>query len=133
LAPQDLATLPSLDEGPAHREHVWQLQGVDGSRLEVRHEPRLVSDDRLALRLAALRGVGIVQLPTMMVWHDLKQGLLVDVLPHWAPRPGIVHAVFPSRRGLLPAVRELIDFLAREFEALAEIERSDFDGKVNET
>lgn len=25
---------------------------------------------------------------------------------------GIVHAVFPSRRGLLPAVRLLIDYLA---------------------
>lgn len=123
LAPQDLSALPSLDEGPAHREHVWQLQGPDGSGVEIRHAPRLVSDDRLALRLAALRGVGVVQLPTMMVWNDLERGLLVDVLPQWAPRPGIVHAVFPSRRGLLPAVRRLIDFLAQEFEALAGLER----------
>jgi DNA-binding transcriptional LysR family regulator len=123
LAPQDLSALPSLDEGPAHREHVWQLQGPDGSGVEIRHAPRLVSDDRLALRLAALRGVGVVQLPTMMVWNDLERGLLVDVLPQWAPRPSIVHAVFPSRRGLLPAVRRLIDFLAQEFEALAGLER----------
>lgn len=125
LAPQDLSALPSLDEGPAHREHVWRLQGPDGSQVEVNHAPRLITDDRLALRLAALRGVGIVQLPTMMVWTDLKQGLLVDVLPQWTPRPGIVHAVFPSRRGLLPAVRELIDFLAGEFDLLAKLERGD--------
>jgi DNA-binding transcriptional LysR family regulator len=124
LAPEALNSLPSLDEGPVHREHVWQLQGPDGSRVDVSHAPRLICDDRLALRLAALRGVGVVQLPTMMVWQDLQQGLLVNVLPQWAPRPGIVHAVFPTRRGLLPAVRALIDFLAVEFETLAEIERA---------
>ncbi|WP_343582856.1 LysR substrate-binding domain-containing protein [Herbaspirillum sp.] len=122
LTPQDLSGLPSIDEGPAHREHAWHLQGPDGSRVEVPHVPRLVSDDRLALRLAALRGVGVVKLPTMMVWHDLQQGLLVDVLPQWKLQPGIVHAVFPSRQGLPPATRQLIDFLAKEFKVLAELE-----------
>ncbi len=60
----------------------------------------------------------------MMVAHDLRQGTLVDLLPQWRPRAGIVHAVFPSRRGLLPAVRELIEFLAREFAGMnrAEVE-----------
>jgi hypothetical protein len=29
-----------------------------------------------------------------------------------------IHAVFPSRRGLLPSVRALIDFLAQRFEIL---------------
>ena len=42
------------------------------------------------------------------------------VLEDWASPREIVHAVFPSRRGLIPAVRELIDFLARRFEALEE-------------
>jgi hypothetical protein len=36
-----------------------------------------------------------------------------------------VHAVFPSRRGLLPAVRRLIDFLGGEFEQLARQEERD--------
>jgi len=35
----------------------------------------------------------------------------------WAPPREIVHAVFPTRRGLLPAVRMLIDFLAERFAA----------------
>lgn len=114
LLPADLSRLPSLDEGPPHREHVWSLLGPDGATAAVHHQPRLVSDDKLALRLAALQGVGVLQLPTMMVQHDLQQGLLLDLLPRWRPRAGIVHAVFPSRRGLLPAVRQLIDFLAVE-------------------
>lgn len=125
LLPADLARLPSLDEGPPHREHAWSLVGPDGVSAVVHHTPRLVSDDRLALRLAALRGVGVLQLPTMMVREDLEQGRLVDVLPRWRPQAAIVHAVFPSRRGLLPAVRELIDFLALEFAKPALAERSD--------
>jgi len=48
----------------------------------------------------------------MVVDRDLAAGRLIDILPQWAPRSGIVHAVFPSRRGLLPSVRSLIDYLA---------------------
>jgi len=31
------------------------------------------------------------------------------VLPEWRPASEIVHAVFPSRRGLLSSVRSLLD------------------------
>lgn len=128
LLPADLSQLPSLDEGPPHREHAWQLHGPGGASAVVHHQPRLITDDRLALRLAALQGVGLVQLPTMMVRQDLAQGLLLDLLPDWRPRPGIVHAVFPSRRGLLPAVRELIDFLAADCARFSLAEHGDETG-----
>jgi DNA-binding transcriptional LysR family regulator len=71
------------------------------------------------MRLAALRGVGVVQLPSMMIDKDLAEGTLVDVLPRWTPRSGIAHIVFPSRRGLLPAVRGLIDHLGSALGALS--------------
>jgi DNA-binding transcriptional LysR family regulator len=73
-----------------------------------------------ALKIAAVAGVGIVQLPTMMITDELAGGRLVRLLDDWEPPREIVHAVFPSRRGLLPAVRELIDFLAERFEELQE-------------
>ena len=41
-------------------------------------------------------------------------------LPAWQPRREIVHAVFPSRRGLLPSVRALLEHLAQRFEALGQ-------------
>ncbi|MNF16174.1 DNA-binding transcriptional activator GcvA [compost metagenome] len=69
----------------------------------------------MALRQAALAGVGVVHLPSVVVQADLNAGRLVNVLPDWAPRTGLVHAVFPSRRGLLPSVRALLDFLEEEF------------------
>ena len=111
-SPADLAGLPSLDLGPPRREHAWRLAQADGQEATVPHRPRLVTDDMATLRAAALAGLGIAQLPTMMVWQDVEAGRLRPVLPAWRPRAGIVHAVFPSRRGLLPSVRALLDFLA---------------------
>lgn len=109
--PMDLTDFPSLDWGPV-RDHAWQLEGPDGATAQVRHQPRYITDDMTALRQGALRGIGIVQLPCMVVNDDLRKGDLVDVIPGWTPRGGVVHAVFPSRRGLLPAVRMLLDYLA---------------------
>lgn len=116
-SPADLHGLPSLDLGPPHRDHSWSLEHDDGRTAVVSHAPRLVTDDMAALREAAIKGVGIVQLPTMMVWQDVQAGRLVHVLPRWIPKSGIIHAVFPSRRGLLPSVRALVDFLVSQCDA----------------
>jgi len=113
-SPADLARLPSLDAGPARRDHEWGLQSGQGGTATIVHHPRMVSDDMAALREAALAGVGVVQLPTVMIWPDIEAGRLVRVIPEWRPRAGLIHAVFPSRRGLLPSVRALLDFLTAE-------------------
>ncbi|RQR41875.1 LysR family transcriptional regulator [Burkholderia sp. Bp8994] len=116
--PADLTRLPSLDHGVPQATHVWRLRGPDGAHAEIHHQPRLVTGGMLALRAAAVAGVGVVQLPTMMVRDEVARGELATVLPDWAPRREIVHAVFASRRGLLPAVRALLDFLAERFAEL---------------
>jgi DNA-binding transcriptional LysR family regulator len=113
-SPADLHSLPSLDMIWPHREHIWELHHADGQVATVSHTPRLVTDDMAVLRDAAIAGAGAVQLPTIFIWDDVRSGQLVHVLPAWRPRAGVVHAVFPSRRGLLPSVRALVDFLARE-------------------
>jgi DNA-binding transcriptional LysR family regulator len=115
-APADLAGLPSLALGAQlGGPQVWDLYGPDGAHAAVRHQPRLVSTSMPALREAARAGVGMVQLPMMMVRSQIASGQLTHVLPGWAPRSEVIHAVFASRRGLLPAVRALIDFLAEAF------------------
>lgn len=118
-SPADLEGLPSLDLAPPQGRHTWQLHHADGRIASVAHQPRLVTGDMSVLRAAAVAGVGVVQLPTLYTHGDVQAGRLVHVLPAWRPRAGIVHAVFPSRRGLLPAVRALVDFLAAECAARA--------------
>lgn len=113
-SPADLNALPSIALGPTQRDHHWRLERDDGQTANVSFWPRLVSDDMAALRDAALAGVGVVQLPLMMVRREIEAGKLLHVLPDWKPQTVIVHAVFPSRRGVMPSVRALLDFLAAE-------------------
>lgn len=119
-APTDLANWPSLGLGTPQQDHAWTLFGPENAQAVVAHAPRLVTRDMIALRAAAEAGVGLVQLPTMMVRAELARGSLIQVLPEWSPRREIVHAVYPSRRGLLSSVRALLDDLARRFKALEE-------------
>lgn len=118
--PADLGSLPSLALGTPQGEHAWHLHGPEGAEALIRHQPRLVTRGMTMLRIAALAGVGVVQLPRMMMRAELASGALVPCLPQWAPRPEIVHVVLASRRGQLPAVRALLDFLAARFAALPE-------------
>ncbi|TXH06075.1 MAG: LysR family transcriptional regulator [Nevskiaceae bacterium] len=116
--PADLSGHPSLDLGPARPEHVWKLEGPEGAQAAIRHYPRLVTDDMITLRSAAIDGVGILHLPLLMLGDEIRAGRLVHLLPEWAPKRYITHAVYPSRRGLLPSVRALLDHLGQRFEML---------------
>ena len=118
--PADLAGFPTMDLGQPQPEHMWYLCGPDEATAEVRHHPRYVTRAMLALRAAAVAGVGVVQLPRMMMIEQLAQGELVPVLSGWEPRREIIHCVYASRRGQLPAVRALIDFLVDRFKVLDE-------------
>lgn len=118
--PADLASFPSLALGPPQEDHVWTLFGPDSAQAVLHHQPRFITSDMIALRRTAVAGVGVVQLPTLMVCDELAAGSLVRLLPDWAPRREIIHVVYPSRRGQLPAVRALIDHLANSFDAIDE-------------
>lgn len=108
---EDLARMDSIAMSAPDGRAVWQLTGPGGAQQVVQHTPRYVADDLLTLKFAALAGTGICWLPDYMCHDEIHTRRLVRVLPDWAPAVGIVHAVFPSRRGLSPAVRHFLDFL----------------------
>lgn len=123
--PEDLGRFPSLSRSTPHESHAWMLQAqrdgeIKGGEITVPYTPRYVTTDMPALMSAALAGVGVVQLPILMVGEQLKSGALVALLPDWPPRREVIHVVFPSRRGLLPSVRALIDFLADRYASFEE-------------
>jgi DNA-binding transcriptional LysR family regulator len=115
--PADLAAWPSVALAQVQQQHSWHLYGPEHAQAVVHHQPRLITRSMHALLAAALAGVGIAQLPSMLVQQPLASATLVRVLPDWAPRRELVHAVYPSRRGQLPAVRLLLDALAQGFAA----------------
>ncbi len=111
----DLQHWPSLALSKPQQIYRWCLFGPDNQEVTLHHKPRFVTTDMDALRAAALAGVGLVQLPILMVNKQLADGSLVRLLPEWRARREVIHLVFPSRRGQLPAVRALIDFLVESY------------------
>lgn len=119
-SPAELNGLPSLGLGTPQQHYTWTLFGPEQAQAIVHHSPRFVTTDMLALRSAAVAGVGVAQLPLMMVREQLQDGSLLRIVPQWVPRRETIHAVFPTRRGLLPSVRTLIDYLVLRFAAIDE-------------
>lgn len=108
----ELARLDTVAQSAAGGRVSWCLEGPGGVMHTMQHRPRYLADDLLTLKFAVLEGVGASVLPDYMCKEDLEAGRLVEVLPGWGPPPSILHAVFPSRRALVPAIRRLIDFFA---------------------
>lgn len=117
--PEDLAVLPSLSVGQSNGLYEWQLFYGDQSAT-IAHQPKLITTDMFSLRRAAIAGIGCVQLPRIFVDQAVSTGELIELLPNWQSKREIIHAVFASRRGMLPAVRLLIDHLAQAFSSINE-------------
>ena len=112
----DLARLDTVNMSTVGDTATWQLVGPDGATHTRQHRPRYVADDLMTLKFAVLDGTGMCILPDYLCSEELRDGRLVHVLPGWGPKPGVFHAVFPSRRGLVPAVRKFLDFLGDAIE-----------------
>ena len=66
-----------------------------------------------SLKRAAAEGVGIVALPAYVCRNELRSRELTRVLRGWFADESTFTALLPHRRGLLPAVRTFVDYLAR--------------------
>jgi DNA-binding transcriptional LysR family regulator len=113
----DIERMPTLSMGISGKHHSWNFVDTDSTPAELIHSPRLVTDDLHTLRQSAISGVGVACLPALLVAEDLSGGALVRLLPSLSAQSGVVHAVFPSRRGMVPAVRSLLDSLSQGFAA----------------
>ncbi len=109
--PEDLRKLPTVAMSAADGRASWRMIGPRGEEFELQHRPVYTADDLVALKFATVQGTGMCVLPDYLCREELRAGALVPVLAGWAPPTGKVLAVFPSRRGMVPAVRRLLDFL----------------------
>ena len=110
--PTGLATHTTLSMSEDDARQRWTLHGPEGQVAKVDLTPTLMAHDFPLLMAAAKDGLGVVLLPELTCAEAIRRGELEVVLPEWNLPQGICHAIYPSRRGLLPAVRVFIDFLA---------------------
>ncbi len=112
-----LSQFPILSTNDSSSETEWTLENSQGHLHSIQLEARLGCTDMVAVREAAIAGLGVALLPYHVCLQALKTGRLVRVLPEWSGQQGLVHLIFTTRRGLLPVVRALIDHLALKFPA----------------
>jgi len=91
------------------RDH-WRF-AVEGVRREVRVSGAWRANSGPALLDAALKGLGLAQLPDYYVEEHLASGALISVLDAYRHDDTAVWAVFPRHRQRSPKVRQFIDHL----------------------
>jgi DNA-binding transcriptional LysR family regulator len=115
---ESLKKWPTLCMANSTEKYAWNLVDAAGQTTPWGHQPRLATDDLAALRVAAIQGVGVAMLPRELVDSDIRAGRLQHLLPELASKPALVHAIFPTRRGMVPAVRHLLDALVEGYKEI---------------
>jgi DNA-binding transcriptional LysR family regulator len=115
--PKDLQNHASLFMMRTGVAPVWRLRHSGDAKGEVvmRLKPRLLSDDMIGLKQAAITGLGVVALPGYVCRQEVRSGALRRVLPTWLAGASTITALIPYRQGLLPSIRVFVDHLATEF------------------
>ncbi len=121
--PEDLVEHVTLSIGEDDVRQRWELQGPDGELRRIDLQPRITGFDFPLMQALAVSGMGITLLPETVCADAVRNGDLEVVLPDWRLPQGIAHVVFASRRGMLPAVRVFIDFLAERLPPLLDAAR----------
>lgn len=104
----------------------WTATSPTGSTIEVDYQPCLATDDIYLMSRMAVQGVGAAQLPFHVCEEDLRQGRLVHLLPGHTLPGHQLHAVYPTRRGMVPAVKAFVDLLVAELPGAMSQANQDF-------
>ena len=91
----------------------WQLER-NGEQFDIEARARLIVNNHVGARDAAIDGLGIALLPRFQVATYAKDGNLIEVLPGWTRPPAPIHALFASSRYLTPKVRAFIDLACEQ-------------------
>ncbi|ARP80056.1 LysR family transcriptional regulator [Bordetella genomosp. 8] len=115
--PRDLQGHPSLFMMRTGVAPAWRLRHASkaGEEIVMPLTPRLLSDDMVGLQQAAIKGLGVVALPSYICRAAVRAGTLQRVLPEWIAGDSTLTALIPYRKGLLPSVRAFLDHLVAEF------------------
>jgi len=110
-SPDQLSDHQCLLMNSVNDKAIWQLNSQN-EQCRVSFTPRIRADDFNVLKTMVINHCGIGLFPEYLCTDELKQGLIQRVLPHWTGRTIDIYAIYPSRKGVTPKIRVLLDFLA---------------------
>ncbi len=108
----DLARHDCLSYAVWQRRSEWILRDGDASA-PWPDEARLRCNSGESLRHAAVRGLGLILQPQVLLADDLAAGRLVAVLHDCVPLPRPVHLVYLPDRRQLPKLAHFVDHMLR--------------------
>ena len=109
--PEDLAAHECLDFAPLNRRVRWNLNGTESEF----PASRFRANNGQALRMAALRGYGILLQSEVLLGEDVAAGRLVPLLEDYLPAPRPVSLVYPRDRLATPKMTTFIAFMLERF------------------
>ncbi|HDY7664900.1 TPA: LysR family transcriptional regulator [Vibrio vulnificus] len=115
--PHTLSDLSSHNCLVGTHDH-WRFKESHQGR-SIKVNGRIRCSSGVVLLDAALKGIGLVQLPDYYVDEHLRAGRLIEVLAHFRDDREGVWALYPHNRHLSPKVRLLVDHLAQHLSAAA--------------
>jgi DNA-binding transcriptional LysR family regulator len=89
--------------------------GPDARTYSVTVGGNLQANSGIALRAAALAGLGLAASPAFLVHEHVARGELVRVLADYTQIPLGLYALYPQSRHLSPKVRAFVDFAANHY------------------
>lgn len=109
--PADLDRYNCLLFTPRIPANEWQFT-INGKETSQHITGTFRSNVGDALRVAAIKGCGLVQLPTYMVGLDIKSERLIPLLGEFEPPEKPIYAVYSHRKYLSAKIRTFVDFLS---------------------
>ena len=113
--PADLAKMKELRFG-YRRAQAWPFTAPDQSEGSVEIPPRIIATNGDFLRDAAVAGEGVLIEPRFILYKNLADGSLVELLPDYVWPELTAYAVYPPTRHLSARVRTFVDFLIARYQ-----------------
>lgn len=112
--PEDLTRHNCLGYAYSPFRDGWRFEGPHGP-VSVTVRGTMQTNNGDVLCIAAVRGTGIVLLPSFIAGPDLQAGRLVPILPGYRVPDSGIYAVYPHNRHLSAKVRSFVDFLVPRY------------------
>jgi len=98
-------------------EH-WLFNSPQGELEKIKIHPYLKTSSGEFLRNAAVDGLGLVYLPSFVVFEEIERGTLVPLLHEHTRSNLSAYAIYPQTRHLSRRVRAFVDFLVKRFDGI---------------
>lgn len=114
--PTDLHHLPCISLALQNTQHFWYLTHAKSKELiRLPILPRIIINDFLGAYSAVKDGLGVANLPHIMVEKDLNTGDLIQLLPDWHLTTSTLQLAYSEKKGCRLAVEKLVTTLLTNF------------------